>query len=525
MDYVCSMSKRKLRLRHIFRDMTFLIVTVSCMLFSSSEFIFYFLPVVFVLYLLLVRWGGRMAAGGFLAVASLFFYAWWKPIYLPLILVSIGFNFGLSRCFLCNFALPEKTRRLWLIAGITANLLLLGYYKYSWFVVEVGAELMGNSFRITPLLLPLAISFFTFQQIAFLVDAWKGEVRDFRFFDYVLFVSFFPQLIAGPIVHHREMMPQFANEQMTRWPGWVNIEQGIRIFMIGLAKKLIMADSLAVFANAGWGHSGSLQFWGAWATTLCYTFQLYFDFSGYSDMALGAARFFGIHLPINFNSPYKARNIQDFWARWHMTLSRWLKEYLYIPLGGNRKGSMRTYRNLFLTFLLGGIWHGAGWTFILWGAWHGAGCVVHRFVSKLFKPFPMFFAWLMTFGFVHIGWVFFRAPGIKEASGMLQAMMGLRGIEVIPPLANLKTYFLHLEWLKFKGTAFSTTEPQVPLYALLWITLCFILTLGFRNGIETTLQRPIRHPVAGAVFFALLALICILFSIRAEESPFLYFNF
>ena len=498
------------------------------MLFSSPEFIFYFFPVVFISYLLLVRWGGKSVSGAFLAVASLFFYAWWKPIYLPLILASIGLNYGLTRRFLGNAALSPARRKLWLIIGIVFNLGLLGYFKYSWFIVETGAELIGSDFRIEPLLLPLAISFFTFQQIAFLVDAWKGEVKEFRFSNYVLFVSFFPQLIAGPIVHHREMMPQFEDESRARWPGWVNLEQGLRIFLIGLAKKLILADSLAVYANAGWADAHGLQFWAAWGTTLCYTFQLYFDFSGYSDMALGTARFFGIHLPINFNSPYKARNIQDFWSRWHMTLSRWLKEYLYIPLGGNRMGSLLTYRNLFLTFLLGGIWHGAGWTFIIWGVLHGVGCIVHRFWSKLGKTIPLPIGWAMTFLYVHVGWVFFRAPNVQEAWVMLKSMVGLNGSEPLLPFGEFISYFGRLEWLRTTDVGATSLEgisSVLPLFVIIWVGFCFAISLGFRNGVETVLQRKLRYPLINAILFALLAVACVLFSIRAEESPFLYFNF
>ena len=494
------------------------------MLFSSPEFIFYFFPIVFISYLLMVRWGGKSASAAFLAAASLFFYAWWKPIYLPLILASIGVNYALTRFFLVNPELSIGRRKLWLTAGIAFNLGLLGYFKYSWFLVETAAVIVGSSFRIEPLLLPLAISFFTFQQIAFLVDAWKGEVKEFRFSNYVLFVSFFPQLIAGPIVHHREMMPQFEDEKRARWPGWQNLEQGLRIFLIGLGKKLILADSLAIYANAGWGDANELQLWAAWATTLCYTFQLYFDFSGYSDMALGAARFFGIHLPINFNSPYKARNIQDFWSRWHMTLSRWLKEYLYIPLGGNRKGSLLTYRNLFLTFLLGGIWHGAGWTFIVWGVLHGVGCIVHRFWSKLGKTIPLAIGWLMTFFYVHIGWVFFRAPNVDDAWAMLKSMFGLNGMEAIPPMREFFQYFATLQWLNPSVTS-GIHEMTIPLYVLLWVVLSFGIAVGFRNGVETTLKHKIKYPLINGLLFALLALACLLFSIRAQESPFLYFNF
>lgn len=494
------------------------------MLFSSPEFIFFFLPSVFVGYLLLVRWGGSTLSGAFLAAASLFFYAWWKPIYLPLILASIGVNYALTRWMLLDSARSAALRKRGLVLGIAFNLGLLGYFKYAWFAVETTAMVLGSDFRIDRVVLPLAISFFTFQQIAFLVDAWKGEVTQLRFSSYVLFVSFFPQLIAGPIVHHREMMPQFADSKRARWPGWFNIETGTRIFLIGLAKKLILADSLAVYADGGWSDVDSLQFYAAWGTTLCYTFQLYFDFSGYSDMALGAARFFGIHLPVNFNSPYRARNIQDFWARWHMTLSRWLRDYLYIPMGGNRKGRLLTYRNLFLTFLLGGIWHGAGWTFVVWGVLHGVGCIVHRLWSGVGKPLPLVIAWAMTFVYVHMGWVFFRAPTMGEAWHMLGTLCGQNGFETLPSWSGWTADIAQLQWLN--PTAASLNQMGLlPGGAVLWLALCFALTVACRNGVEWTLKHPLQHPLLQACYFALLALACILFSIRAEESPFLYFNF
>ncbi len=494
------------------------------MLFSSPEFIFFFLPGVFGMYLLLVRWAGSAFSGAFLAAASLFFYAWWKPIYLPLILISIGVNYALTRCILLHEQRSQAMRKRGLWIGVAFNLGLLGYFKYAWFAVETAALVVGSDFRIERVVLPLAISFFTFQQIAFLVDAWKGEVRQLRFSSYVLFVSFFPQLIAGPIVHHREMMPQFESAQRTRWPGWLNLETGVRIFLIGLAKKLILADSLAVYADAGWSDPGSLQFAGAWATTLCYTFQLYFDFSGYSDMALGAARFFGIHLPINFNSPYKARNLQDFWARWHMTLSRWLRDYLYIPLGGNRGGRLLTYRNLFLTFLLGGIWHGAGWTFVLWGCLHGVGCIVHRIWSGYGKSLPLPFAWALTFVYVHVGWVFFRAPTMADARTMLASLCGANGFEAFPAQRAWVADLMQLQWVNPTASHLEQTGLLTS-GVLVWLILCFALAVACRNGVESTLKQPLRRPVVQAWAYALLALACILFSIRAEQSPFLYFNF
>ncbi len=264
-----------------------------------------------------------------------------------------------------------------LIVGILGNLLLLGYFKYADFFISNFNVAVGSNISLLHITLPLAISFFTFQQIAYLVDSYKGKVRKHNFISYTAFVTFFPQLIAGPIVHHSEMMPQFENIK-NKIINKNNIAKGFFIFSLGLFKKVIIADTFAIWTKSGFDTSLTLNFLEGWATSLSYTFQLYYDFSGYTDMAIGAALFFNIHLPINFNSPYKATDIQDFWRRWHITLSRFLRDYVYIPLGGNRKGNYRTYLNLFLTFLVGGIWHGAGWTFIFWGFLHGVAIVVNR---------------------------------------------------------------------------------------------------------------------------------------------------
>ena len=289
------------------------------------------------------------------------------------------------------------------------NLLGLIYYKYSYFIVENVSLLVDGEIMFEKLVLPLAISFFTFQQIAFLIDARKGEISKMpSFLDFSLFVSFFPQLIAGPIVHHREMMPQFENEINGRI-NFDNISRGLYVLTLGLFKKVIIADTFAKVASLGFDQTSTLSFLESWVTSLSYTFQLYFDFSGYTNMAIGVALMFNIVLPLNFMSPYKSASIQDFWRRWHMTLSRFLRDYIYIPLGGNRKGERRIYINLFLTFLIGGIWHGAGWTFVAWGALHGFGLILHRIWNKLGGKMNKVLGVFLTFNFVNIAWVFFRA--------------------------------------------------------------------------------------------------------------------
>lgn len=394
------------------------------MLFNSWEFILAFVPVAFLGYFWLNQKARLpIAAKAWLVAASLFFYSFWTLYYLPLILASMLFNFAVG-----SGLSPERSslhstisKRGMLILGIVINLALLGYFKYMGFFIENINLVLDANYPVPDLILPLAISFFTFQQIAYLVDSYRGETTEYDFLSYALFVTFFPQLIAGPIVHHREMMPQFAS----RWSLVVrhgNVLQGLFIFGIGLFKKVGLADTFAIWATEGFDGGHELDFYAAWATSLSYTFQLYFDFSGYCDMAMGAALLFNIRLPLNFNSPYKALDIQDFWRRWHISLSRFLRDYLYIPLGGNRRSVSRTYLNVMATFLLGGLWHGASWMFVVWGAMHGMAVGVHRLWHSLNRPIPTVFAWVLTFLFVNVSWVFFRAKSMADAERVLRGM-------------------------------------------------------------------------------------------------------
>jgi D-alanyl-lipoteichoic acid acyltransferase DltB (MBOAT superfamily) len=370
-----------------------------------------------------------IGAKGFLVFASLFFYSWWNISYLPIILSSLLFNYVIGNSLNENFKKVQLHKKSLLTFGIIANVALLGYFKYTDFLIENVNLAFDTSVPLVHLALPLAISFFTFQQIAYLVDSYRGETAEYDFLNYALFVTFFPQLIAGPIVHHSEMMPQFAS----RWnlvKNYKNIALGLFIFSIGLFKKVVIADSFAVWATAGFDTATTLNLFAAWATSLSYTFQLYFDFSGYTDMAIGAALLFNIKLPINFNSPYKALDIQDFWRRWHITLSRFLRDYIYIPLGGNRKGSFRTYTNLLATFIIGGIWHGAGWTFVFWGFLHGLALVIHRFWKSMGLAMPKIVAWFITFNFINIAWVFFRAKEWGDAVKVLKGMIDIDSINM-----------------------------------------------------------------------------------------------
>jgi alginate O-acetyltransferase complex protein AlgI len=407
------------------------------MLFNTYGFIFLFLPIVWSIYYHAARTSIRVSAI-WLCLASLFFYAWWNPKFLALLLISIAFNFLIGRYI---GLMPGHAKRYRvLVFGVVVNLLLLGVFKYFNFFVENLNWLLSTQWTVNHIILPLGISFFTFTQIAFLVDSQRGETTDFDFVRYVLFVTYFPHLIAGPVLHHKQVMPQFENPQ-TYALSYRNLSLGLTIFALGLFKKVMLADDFAirvepVFTQAELG--GEPKFLAAWTAVLSYTLQLYFDFSGYSDMAIGISHIFGVKLPLNFDAPYKAKNISVFWQRWHMTLSQFLRDYLYIPLGGNRNGTFARYRNLMLTMVLGGLWHGASWTFVIWGALHGLYLVIHhafrnatrRIIWPTFTKMFCFAPVLLTFLSVAIAWIFFRAQSTTAAWAILRGCVGLNGLAV-----------------------------------------------------------------------------------------------
>lgn len=395
------------------------------MLFNSYGFVLVFLPIVWAGYrLLTTRDDGGRATTVWLTAASLVFYGYWDVRFVPLILLSITVN------YLIGLAIDraENRRRAWLELGIAFDLGLLGYFKYANFFVATVETVGGADLAWTTVVLPIGISFFTFQQIAYLVDIYRREAFERDPWRFALFVTFFPQLIAGPIVHHREMMPQFTGQRIDRRTA--DLVLGIVIFTIGLAKKVVIADGVApvadgVFDAAAMGATPSMI--EAWAGALAFGLQIYFDFSAYSDMAIGLGRMFGITLPINFAAPYKATSIIAFWQRWHITLSRFLRDYLYIPLGGGRHGEWRRYRNVFSTMVLGGIWHGAGWTFLLWGVLHGL-FIIANHAWRRWWPGPAVPAWirgLSTFTLVTIAWVPFRAADLSSTMILYTAMAGL----------------------------------------------------------------------------------------------------
>ena len=409
------------------------------MLFSSYEFIFIFLPAALVGYFGLRLFASKTVTLLWLIVASLTFYAVWDPWNLLVLFSSIGFN------FICGTNLAKRARAkqptgFLLTVGVAFNLALIGYFKYAGFFATNVNAILGTDIPVLNLALPLAISFFTFQEIAYLVDSSRGETYGYRFKDYALMVVFFPHLIAGPIVNHRILMRQFMSKAELKVSA-PTLALGIGLFVFGLAKKVLLADGMAPQANLVFdsvAQGASPGFADTWIGALAYTLQLYFDFSGYSDMAIGLGLLFGVRLPLNFNSPYKAINIIDFWRRWHMSLSAFLRDYLYFALGGNHRGEARRYANLLLTMLLGGLWHGAGWTFVCWGAFHGLGLAIcHLWIrlrgadKRISASLPgTVFAHALTLIFVIFGWVMFRADSIGSASKMMGTMIGLHGFDL-----------------------------------------------------------------------------------------------
>jgi len=396
------------------------------MLFNSYEFLFAFLPIVFALYFTLNKYRQYKAAKISLIAASIYFYAFFNSSYALLIIGSTICNylFG-TQIYKIPLERP-RARKLLLILGLVFNLGLLGYFKYYDFFIGNVNEIFASNMPLLYVVLPLGISFFTFQQISFIVDAYHDKPLRVTPLDYGLFVTFFPQLIAGPIVQPQEILPQFADKK-NKYLNYENINRGLFLFSIGLAKKILIADTIAPLADAGFDNLAVLSFREAWTSSLAYTMQIYFDFSGYCDMAMGIALMFNIKLPLNFNSPYKATNFQDFWQRWHITLGRFFSTYLYIPLGGNRKGNARTLINLFIVFFMSGLWHGAGWTFILWGVCHGCAILIHRLWKEHGLRMPAIIGWAITFFFVNAFWVLFRAQSFEDAMKVYRGMFDLSG--------------------------------------------------------------------------------------------------
>jgi len=491
-------------------------------LFNSYVFILGFLPITLMIFFGLLRFGHRQFALLWMTLASLFFYGYWNPAYLPLLLISIGGNYWFG--WEINRGEPKSTKsRNLLILGIAFNLVILGYYKYANFFVNSLNQIWSTDWQLPTIILPLAISFYSFTQIAYLVDAYRGETQDsdYDLITYTLFVTFYPQLIAGPILRHDELIPQLRDRQKVFFSE-AKFAQGLTLFILGLAKKVLIADNLSPWVSLVFDNANDVGFLEAWVGALAYTFQLYFDFSGYSDMAIGLAWMVNIDLPLNFNSPYKSTSIIEFWRRWHITLSNFLRDYLYIFLGGNRKGEIRRYINLIITMLLGGLWHGAGWTFVLWGGMHGFYLAINQAWRKLGIFLPKIVAWMITFLAVVFSWVLFRASSISDAVEMFKAMTGIKPIEM--PLA----YQGFLGWLSLLGGKFEPWNNFTYLPENLGNNYILLILLGLMLAViwlpnNQAIMDWFKPRLWVACLTSLLALFCLLSLNRVSE--FLYFQF
>lgn len=486
------------------------------MLFNSYSFIFVFLPIVFSAFFFFAKFRITKAATASLVLASLFFYAYWEVAYLPLLLFSILFNFQIGRQIEQN--LQGNKRRLIFIFGVTTNLLLLGYFKYANFFVDSFNTVFHTGWSVQHIALPLGISFFTFTQIAYLVDAYRGETKGYKLLTYSLFVTFFPHLIAGPILYHKDIIPQFHRLRNFVF-SHKNTAMGLTLFTLGLFKKVVIADTLSPWAGGVFNNPGDVGFVEAWIGVLSYTFQIYFDFSGYSDMAIGLGYMLNITLPINFNSPYKATSIIDFWRRWHMTLSFFLRHYLYIPLGGNRYGAARQMINLLITMLLGGLWHGAGWTFVIWGGLHGTYLVVNHLWRRLNIHLPGVIAWGITFLSVTIGWVFFRANNVYDGLKILKIMAGLENKALSNPYGDRINTLIEGKMSITTGIFYMfNTERGKSLIAVVVLLLCVTLLPNTQQIMQRF--KPSR-------WLGIMAGILALYTISYMDaiSEFLYFQF
>lgn len=488
------------------------------MLFNSHVFIILFLPVCWLLYFGLNHFKFYKVAQAALILASFIFYGYQDGKLCLLLLSTIVMNYILH---VCLTKCPNKiSKNVFLALGIVLNLGLLFYFKYLNFSLGIVNNLFSTDFFYKEIALPLGISFFTFQQVSMLIDSSKDSMKTYSFTDYALYVSFFPQLVAGPIVLHQELIPQFHDMEKKKI-NYSNLMSGMEYFIIGLAKKVLVADSFARICDAGYNNINSINVYSTVLTILAFTLQIYFDFSGYCDMAKGIGRLFNLELPINFNSPYKSTSIDEFWQRWHITLSRFLTQYLYIPLGGNRKGKLRTYINIMIVFTLSGLWHGAGWTFILWGIMHGLVKVFYRFGKKVIDKIPKWIQWAATFIFINLAWVFFRADYFTQAYHLLlQLIRGGSGWcdqTMLDAFCNASTLI--------SITGYFVPENLFHAIQQIWVVLWFfcgtVVCVRMPSSHEIV-ERRIRSP---KYFIYLIFLFTASFIALSQVSKFIYFNF
>ena len=489
------------------------------MLFNSPEFIFIFIPLVLVFASLTQNYISKEANIYIVILSSIFFYGFWNISYVPLLLGSVLFNFLIHK--------KIKDPRF-LITGLIINISVLLFFKYTNFFIDNLSLIVDKKSTNYQITLPLAISFFTFQQIAFIIDSYKNKTSKFSLHEYMLFITFFPQLIAGPIVRFHQFMPQLKSNKLNI--SLENISIGTVIFSIGLFKKIVLADQLGIVSDNVFSHSNqhTLSFFESWGGLLAFTFQIYFDFSGYSDMAIGLGQMFGIKLPLNFNSPYKSKSIIDFWRRWHISLSSFLKEYIYIPLGGNRKGIFFKYINILIVMIIGGIWHGAGWNFILWGLSHGILLVINHEINRnnLKAPLPTLVRQIITFFLIAINWVLFRSENLLSVKNFYSGMIGQNGFyldhrleKFLPFTSSIITFEgLHIGSFNLVGVFF------------IGVSIMIISLFSNTNEIISKKEKSLINlkfdfNIRGAIYLALMIFLSIQFMFNIPKTEFLYFDF
>lgn len=487
------------------------------MLFNSYIFILLFLPLCIAGWFSLNHFHLHRSSSIFLLGMSLWFYGYFNIKYLPIIIVSVLVNFLVYKLLERDFR--PTVRKVILTAALLFDIGLLFYFKYYDFFFENVNALFGTSFSMKHLLLPLGISFFSFQQMSFVIDSYKREVPKYDFLHYALFVTYFPQLIAGPIVTHDELVPQLLDPAKRRLD-WDNLSKGVFLFTLGLSKKVLLADTFGNAANWGFANIDGLNSMTAFFSMLAYTIQIYFDFSGYCDMAIGIGKMMNIDLPLNFDSPYKALTITEFWDRWHMTLTRFFTRYVYIPLGGSRRGTLRTCVNTMVVFLVSGLWHGANWTFVLWGALHGAFVVVTKLFKKFFDGLHPALNWLLTFGFVNLAWVLFRADSISDALQFIRCIAKMDFGELHASFVQCFT-LPEMTFLFQRVLRFDLLAHHAYAYMVVFFLLALVLLLGTRNAKE---HMDAFQPSLLRAFAVIFLGVWCIFSLSGI-STFLYFNF
>lgn len=487
---------------------------------ASYSFILIFLPIIIFGWFFLNKKGFVRSAKLFLLAASLYFYAQSGLSSLFALIISICLCYVIGT-YLFKENISKSLQKVFLVIGIIFNLSALIYCKYLIYFENLLNTHAGTNLTFKAIILPLGISYFTFSQIAYLVDSYKNPSEKVSFFDYALFVSFFPKVTVGPIALSSEMIPQF-NDEERRKVNYENLSKGFYGFVFGLSKKLLIADSLSPFVDLGYQNISNLGTTNALLVIIAYTMQIYFDFSGYCDMAVGICRMLNFDLPDNFDSPYRALSIAEFWKRWHITLTRFFRNYVYIPLGGNRKGNFRTYLNNFLIFFLSGLWHGAASTYVIWGVIHGIGSIVSKIASPVTKKLPKFIRWLMTFSFVNLAWVYFRAPNLESANLMIKELFtgGIIPVNIsmvaacIPPEGDL------IQWIVLKKLPSCTyySGSIIIVGLIIFATLASVLFKSTPERVKSF--EPTKAKIALSVVLFVWSVLSL-----SEVAQFIYVNF